>query len=125
MPDRAAEQPFTEAEVERPEPEAQASAEAENSTGRTGPGSPSSQPSGAPRIERLLPASTASGPVALQKIEPMEQESRYTQMVSCACGGRIRIEKRHPSASINQHATTKRHREWRRAMGFDGFGRLV
>lgn len=115
MPDRAAERPFTETE-------------AGISTGSDGMGlsggaprdDPSSQPPEAPRTDRLLPASTASGPVALPK--PMEQERRHTAMIDCVCGGRFRVERRNPVTGINQHGTTRQHQDWRAAHEFNEHG---
>lgn len=121
-PDRAAELPFTEAEAERPEPGARSvPAEAGIRTGSDGLVSPSSQPVGLRGSSDLLPASTASGSVALPPLpRPMErEEAGYTTMTTCACGGRIRVERRHPDRSIKQHATTRRHRDWRTANGYD------
>lgn len=43
----------------------------------------------------------------------LEPHFASTRMVSCACGGRYRVDRREPVAAIRNHQRTKLHQAWR------------
>ena len=40
---------------------------------------------------------------------------KATSILPCACGGRVRADRRFPTVGVQHHNRTKRHQAWRKA----------